>query len=121
MKDKMKFYKYERQDHYYTDEYSDYAYYSYTSIELKTFDLIKETPKGYWIRDLFEKRWVSKTARKRFAYPTKEQALKSLCRRTEVYKNILTSRIKRLNNALYRIKVMQEREKQELLEFNMPL
>jgi len=47
---------------------------------------VKETPKGYWIREdlyfvTFEKRWVSKTARKRLAYPTKEEALQSFIRR----------------------------------------
>jgi hypothetical protein len=58
-----------------------------------TFSLVKETPCGYWIkkdnenwRELFstfssKQRWVSKTARKRFAYPTKEQALLSFIAR----------------------------------------
>lgn len=44
------------------------------------FILIKETKKGYWIktRSISQpKKWVSKTAKKRFAYPTKKEALES--------------------------------------------
>ena len=57
-------------------------------VELEIFELVKETPKGYWIVseswvDLDEgfislaKKWISKTSRKRFAYPTKQEALDS--------------------------------------------
>lgn len=47
------------------------------------FRTVSETPCGYWITDLnngygrFSKRWVSKTTRKRFAYPTIEEAKNS--------------------------------------------
>jgi len=52
---------------------------------LYEYNLQKETPCGWWISlnangflDFGEKpRWVSKTARKRYAYPAKEEALKS--------------------------------------------
>lgn len=59
------------------------------TIILRTFELVKETPKGYWICHGFldklhgDKKWVSKTSRKRYAYPTKEQALINLRKRTE--------------------------------------
>ncbi len=49
---------------------------------LAEFNLIKETPCGWWIQRMDQwnyltenKRWVSKTTRKRYAYPTKEEAL----------------------------------------------
>lgn len=52
------------------------------------FSLIKETPCGYWIEDHswpFElsgqRWWVSKTSRKRFAYPSEEQAVESFVAR----------------------------------------
>lgn len=55
------------------------------SIDLETYAIVRETPQGYWvIHSFFEsfpneyieshKRWVSKTARKRFCYPTKTEA-----------------------------------------------
>lgn len=45
------------------------------------FSLVRETDCGYWVRSVawsFEKpRWVSKTAKKRFCYPTRKDALVS--------------------------------------------
>lgn len=54
-----------------------------TRLVLTTMQMHKETPKGYWIgfggfhiADLrSECRWVSKTSKKRYAYPSKEEAL----------------------------------------------
>lgn len=39
--------------------------------------IMKETPKGYWVHEEPHRRWVSKTGRKRYAYPTKELALEN--------------------------------------------
>ena len=61
------------------------------TVRFHEYDLYKETDKGYWIkyhcfnvnkirRDC---KWVSKTSRKRFAYPTKEEALMSFIIRQE--------------------------------------
>jgi hypothetical protein len=55
-------------------------------LELRTYDLIKETTKGFWIgygEIMHYKRWISKTAKKRFAYPTKEEALNGYITRTK--------------------------------------
>lgn len=54
------------------------------SVVLEEYSLLKETPKGYWITDTWGvwKKWISKTSRKRFAYPTKEEALISFRIRT---------------------------------------
>lgn len=43
------------------------------------FPIIGETPQGWWIKDDYglKKRWVSKTAKKRYAYPTREEAMES--------------------------------------------
>lgn len=61
---------------------------------LYTFYLHKETPKGYWIgHGASESRWVSKTAKKRFAYPTKQEAINNFIKRNE-------RRIAILNNQL---------------------
>jgi len=55
------------------------------NLKLIEFKLVRETPKGYWISEHYESKyqfhsplkWVSKTGKKRYAYPTKEEALKS--------------------------------------------
>ena len=54
-------------------------------IDLKVYILEKETPKGYWIKcsGWFDKHWISKTSRKRFAYPTQEEAWNNFTKRTE--------------------------------------
>lgn len=45
---------------------------------LRDYDVIAETPCGYWVADYCkwpkQKRWVSKTSRKRFAHPTVQEA-----------------------------------------------
>jgi len=62
--------------------YCTIRYESGPTILLDKFKMVKETPCGWWIEPKSDfwnmrgkKRWVSKTARKRFAYPTKEEAL----------------------------------------------
>jgi len=72
-------------------------------LELYEYDLFKETLKGYWIgygsivpgNLRSEAIWVSKTAKKRFAYPSKQEALIGFIKRTErrvkILKNQLTS------------------------------
>ena len=39
----------------------------------------KETPEGYWIHD--GEKWVSKTATRRYAYPTRKEAIHSFLHR----------------------------------------
>lgn len=43
------------------------------------FKVVKETPKGYWIDEFGFKRWISKTGKKRYAYPTMIEAINSFC------------------------------------------
>lgn len=71
------------------------------------FNLLKETPKGYWIiqGDInqlnSDKIWVSKSSVKRYAYPTKKEALINLLKRTEIRSKILR---RNLNISEYIIK-----------------
>lgn len=55
---------------------------------LTTFDVLQETPRGYWVIESYQamwpaeiqekkRRWVSKDSRKRYCYPSKEQAWES--------------------------------------------
>ena len=97
----MEFYRYEITTYFMggTDVDSEYTISSFpaTELKLKTYPLLRETPQGYWISlyglSYSPKKWVSKTGRKRFAYPTQEEALNNFIRRTE-------KRVKYLENDL---------------------
>jgi hypothetical protein len=68
------------------------AEFSQVKVFLNEFYLKKETAKGYWISD-YPSRWVSKTSRKRFAYPSKEEAQINLIMRTKRRIRILTHQL----------------------------
>lgn len=73
-------------------------------IVLKTLQIIKETPKGYWIRDhVYWKKWVSKDGRKRYAYPTKAEALVNFKLRKEKQRKILKARLDEVEQLLRQI------------------
>ena len=92
----MKFYRYQE------IVYHDIG----VKVEKKEFILIKETPKGYWITYTWDKkqeykRWVSSSARKRFAYPTKEEAMIAFIARKKRQITILKGQIEIVQSALY--------------------
>jgi hypothetical protein len=72
-------------------------------LELITYDLIKETEKGYWIgyKNFSSwKKWIPKTSKKRFAYPTKQEAMKNFITRTKRRIKLLKWQIDCCNIAL---------------------
>ena len=69
-------------------------------ITLYEFNLIEETSKGYWIGRLTTKQWIPKESKKRFAYPTKEEALINLITRTKRRISILESQLRHSKNTL---------------------
>ena len=91
--------------------YVDRPYYN--EIKLEKLYLVRETEKGYWISydrhykeeneklDTFvwanteKKRWISKTSRKRYAYPTKKEALNSYIIRKYRQVEILEARLEK--------------------------
>lgn len=83
------------------------SYWSHLStykIVLKTHQILKETPKGYWVRhNMYWKKWVSKDGRKRFAYPTKAEALFNFKKRKEKQQKILKARLDEVNQLLNQI------------------
>jgi len=89
----MKFYRY---------EYCPIIGNEFPGSWLYVFRLIKETPKGYWISGSFgsNKHWVSKTAKKRYAYPTKEEAAISFKRRSEAWVRLSEENLNRAKRAL---------------------
>ena len=94
----MKFYRYE-----------EVQLFSGVTLTLRVYNLIKETPCGYWISkyscdSIFlqsvRKRWVSKTSRKRFAYPTKEEAMINFKARKRRQIALLTGQLDQAKDAL---------------------
>ncbi len=107
----MEFYRYEISTYVSMSDYgygTDYL--SYNRLNLITLNLHKETPKGYWIgygdkTGLFStSKWVSKTGKKRYAYPTKEEALVNFTKRTERRMGILNSQISKCRDGLHMAK-----------------
>jgi hypothetical protein len=82
---------------------------------ISEFDIIKETPCGYWIKDWRYgnpheingklTRWIPKNTIKRYAYSTKEGALLNYIRRTEKYIEHLN---KKLDDAKIRLKLAKK-------------
>lgn len=73
--------------------------------------LVKETPKGYWIRrnDSLKRKWIPKESKKRYAYPDKVSALENLKRRTEHYIWHLNIRLSIAKGGLNRAVELQEK------------
>jgi len=76
-------------------------------IELRVYELKKETPCGYWIcleSGYSWKKWISKTSKKRFAYPTKKEAMINLIKRTETRLRILNRQVDLCKSVLYKVR-----------------
>lgn len=69
---------------------------------LKSYNIVSETPCGYWITFCSgtKDKWVSKTSRKRFAYPSKEEAKEAYRQRKLAYIRHSQSRLKRAKEEL---------------------
>jgi hypothetical protein len=106
----MTFYRYENENRstYVESPSGSERFYSTVHLSLKEYNLHKETPKGYWIGygEMLEgklrgrSRWVSKTSKKRFAYPTKELALESFVYRKKYQLDILKRQVADLEYVL---------------------
>lgn len=71
------------------------------------YKVLKETPRGYWIQlypsrweNRVSRKWVNKYSKKRFAYPSKEEALASFLARKRRQIQILQSQLDRAKVAL---------------------
>lgn len=92
-----------------------YRYYAGAdgAIFLQVLGLRKQTPKGYWVSwfpgdDRKMWKWVSATARKRYCYPTREEAWESFRIRTSRRKMHLERNIKQSNWTLQSIEKLGE-------------
>lgn len=72
----------------YYDEYS-----SKVTLFCREYIILRNTPQGYWISRYGKDKWVSNNARKRFAYPTREEAMVNFQKRKERYLKILNRQV----------------------------
>jgi len=118
----IKFYRYEIRNYASLGADGDYVSSSIPNpkVELTEFNLHKETPKGYWIGYGYyyptdslrgKSHWISKTSKKRYAYPTKEEALKSFIYRQKYALKILDYQILNRKFALNIAESMLEKMK----------
>jgi hypothetical protein len=88
-------------------------------IKLIKFELKSETTAGYWIQEhciesMFgplrfeEKRWIPKRSRKRFAYPSKEEAIKNFFMRRKSYREHVVLRMKGADHSLREGKILAD-------------
>jgi hypothetical protein len=96
----INYYRYDDRTYVCIDEWGEAYGSGDTSVECRSYPLLKKTTKGAWIGDKIYKKWVSNTSKKRFAYPTKEEALKSFILRKKRQINILEKRLDRAKIAI---------------------
>lgn len=98
----MKLYRYityEKMGHNYEPSTEDYY------PRLIEFTPVSSTARGYWIRDTNnKKRWVSSSGKKRYAYPSKQEAKENYILRTERYIRIMNFNIAKSKVCLKAIK-----------------
>jgi hypothetical protein len=69
-------------------------------VYLREFNVVRYTPQGAWIEQYGHGRFVLRNSRKRYACPSKEEALESFRARKKRQIKILTSQLERAKLAL---------------------
>lgn len=87
------------------DQFGDFVKPLFPNIQIyfSEYKLVRETAKGWWISHSGYdngKFWVSKTARKRYAYPSKDEALSAFIKRQERRVSILNAHVTKCNIAI---------------------
>lgn len=97
----MKLYRYSVVWESVSDEWGDHDYTS-SRLSVRTYEVVKETPCGYWVFMPFDgRRWVSKTSRKRLAHPTEAEALDAFIRRKKSHIEHCHRRLDRAEHELH--------------------
>lgn len=77
---------------------------------IREFSILNKTPKGVNIMVNGVRKWVSLTAKKRFAYPTKKEALQSFVARKKMQIKILEVQLTSAKICLRQAKEIQDIE-----------
>jgi hypothetical protein len=77
-------------------------------VELYEYEVISHTPKGVWVYDYYgHPKFVLRAARKRWACPTKEEAIQSFLARKERQIKILRNQLSQATTAIQLAKQMK--------------
>lgn len=98
-------YRYEERRYGVANEFDEVVS-TYVKLELIELKVSKVTPKGVWVMRFLSKKFVLTAANKRYAAPTKQEALESLLARKARQIRILESRMKEARET----SVLAERE-----------
>ena len=109
--DVKQFYRYELMRYSSVDQFGD-SIPTTPRLTLTQYGLVRETPKGYWIEAYYkggdahslrhsDQRWIPKVSKKRYAYPTKEEALDNYIRRTTIRVGHLESQMNDAKHGMY--------------------
>lgn len=119
---------YYRYDDYLSSGWTDYGAPppSVVVITLQEFRVVSHTKSGVWLcfvpfGEASKDRWVSNTARKRFACATKEAALESFLARKRKQLLILASQLDRATQAMQKAENMLERLRAAGSAFHAPI
>lgn len=103
----QRFYRFHKENCYSVHgEFEEVMEYTKAVVKCEEYRLDRVTPKGYWIKALRwssngkQKVWISKTGKKRHAYPTRKEALESFLIRARHRKNHLTAQLRQVNDAV---------------------
>jgi hypothetical protein len=99
----IKFYRYEVREIFHGETLPSLFGYIEHKLELLIFEIYKETPKGYWIRQGrgYSQHWVSKRkANKKYARDTKKRALECYIIRTNKRIKYLTRGLEKAEQGL---------------------
>lgn len=89
------------------------------SVNLLQYRIVKITSKGCWIDHFGEKKFILSSAHKRWAYPTKTEALTSFRKRKERQVSLLQAQLKSAEAYLQKAKEL-EKEAQLLMPSRSP-
>jgi hypothetical protein len=87
----------------YLYRFEDYENTLGVHVRKREFKVIKETPCGYWIKLFYsfnDKKWVSKVAKKRYAYPSEQEAMINFKARKRRQIEILSAQLRTAKSAL---------------------
>lgn len=109
-------YRYEERRYGVANEFDEVVS-SYVQLELIELKVTKVTPKGVWVTRFLSKKFVLTAANKRYALPTKQEALESLLARKARQIRILESNVKHAREASF----LAERELAKLKPATDPI
>ena len=93
-------------------DYPSFSLYRGRNVELEVYIGLRETKCGWWVDMGFDdEKWVSNRGKKRFAYPTKEEALQSFIARKSRQAMLLEKQLRGAKEALSIAKEIEKEAK----------